>query len=113
MGSCCDEARNDYEIINLNTENDQNSKKTFSRDIQKQNYDNEKANRIKDSDMNKNNKLPPKIIISKKKLKLIVMESKSLTEGKEYIINSLGLINSKNNKKDGLIIFGDTNVIKK
>ena len=113
MGSCCDEARNDYEIINLNTENDQNSKKTFSRDLQKQNYDNEKANRIKDSDMNKNNKLPPKIIISKKKLKLIVKESKCLMEGKEYIINSLGLINSKNSNKDGLTIFGDTNVINK
>ena len=31
-------------------------------------------------------------------------------EGKEYLIYSLGLINSKNNYNDALIIFGDTNV---
>ena len=30
--------------------------------------------------------------------------------GKKYLLNSLGLINSKNNYNDGLIIFGDTNV---
>ena len=30
--------------------------------------------------------------------------------GKEFIINSLGLVNSKNDNKDGLVIFGDVNV---
>ena len=113
MGTCCDEARNDYELVNFNTDNDKNSKKTFSRDFQIQTNNKEKANDIMDSNMNKKNNYPPKLFISKKKLKLIVKESKCLMEGKEYIINSLGLINSKNSNKDGLTIFGDTNVINK
>ena len=112
MGTCCDEVRNDYELVNFNTDNDKNSKKTFSRD-QKQANNNEKAKDIKDSNMNDKNNYPPKLFISKKKLKLIVKESKCLMEGKEYIINSLGLINSKNSNKDGLTIFGDTNVTNK
>jgi len=112
MGTCCDEVRNDYELVNFNTDNDKNSKKTFSRD-QKQANNNEKAKDIKDSNMNDKNNYPSKLFISKKKLKLIVKESKCLMEGKEYIINSLGLINSKNSNKDGLTIFGDTNVTNK
>jgi len=112
MGTCYDEARNDYELVNFNTDNDKNSKKTFSRDIIKQANNNEKTKDIKDSNMKEKNNYPPKLFISKKKLKLIVKESKCLMEGKEYIINSLGLINSKNSNKDGLTIFGDTNVNK-
>ena len=51
--------------------------------------------------------------ISKTKLKLTIKQSKKLKEGKEYIINSFGLlINNENKTKDGLTIFGDTNVIK-
>ena len=51
--------------------------------------------------------------ISKTKLKLTIKQSKNLPEGKEYIINSLGLlINDENKTKDGLTIFGDKNVIK-
>ena len=51
--------------------------------------------------------------ISKTKLKLTIKQSKNLPEGKEYIINSLGLlINNENKTKDGLTIFGDKNVIK-
>lgn len=51
--------------------------------------------------------------ISKTLLKLTVKQSKNLQEGKEYIINSLGLLfNNKNKTKDGLTIFGDVNVIK-
>ena len=51
--------------------------------------------------------------VSRKKLKLIIKQSKCLMEGKEIIINSLGLLNSKNNYNDGLTIFGDSNVINK
>jgi hypothetical protein len=48
--------------------------------------------------------------LSKIKLKLTIKQSKNLPEGKEYIINSFGLQDSKNNNKDGIIIFGDNNV---
>ena len=64
MGTCCDEVRNDYELVNFNTDNDKNSKKTFSRD-QKQANNNEKAKDIKDSNMNEKNNYPPKLFISK------------------------------------------------
>ena len=51
--------------------------------------------------------------LSKIKLKLTIKQSKNLPEGKEYIINSFGLlINNENKAKDGLTIFGDANVIK-
>ena len=51
--------------------------------------------------------------ISKTLLKITVKQSKYLEEGKEYIINSLGLLfNNQNKTKDGLTIFGDVNVIK-
>lgn len=48
--------------------------------------------------------------LSKIKLKLTIKQSKNLPEGKEYIINSFGLQDAKNDKKDGIIIFGDNNV---
>jgi len=49
--------------------------------------------------------------ISKTKLKLTIKQSKNLPEGKEYIMNSLGLlINNENKTNDGLLIFGDKNV---
>ena len=56
--------------------------------------------------------LEKNLYISKNKLKIIVKQSKCLLEGKEYIINSLGLIDSKNknNYQDGIVIFGDINV---
>ena len=51
--------------------------------------------------------------ISKTKLKLTIKQSKNLPEGKEYIMNSLGLlINNENKTNDGLLIFGDKNVCK-
>ena len=51
--------------------------------------------------------------LSKIKLKLTIKQSKNLPEGKEFIINSFGLlINNENKAKDGLTIFGDANVIK-
>ena len=50
------------------------------------------------------------IINSTKKLILIIIQSKYLTEGKEYIINAGGLIGSQRNIKDGITYFGDKSV---
>ena len=69
-----------------------------------------KTMNIHNNKQNQNINLSPKIHLSKNKLKLIIIQSKSLQEGKEYIINSFGLQDSKNDYKDGIIIFGDNNV---
>ena len=55
-------------------------------------------------------RIPDNIIESKRKLKLIIVQSKYLTEGKELIINAGGLIGSLRNAKDGITIFGDAYV---
>lgn len=60
--------------------------------------------------LNPNNIIPENIINSSKKLKLIILQSKYLPEGKEYIINAGGLIGSKRNIKDGITYFGDISV---
>ena len=54
--------------------------------------------------------IPENIINSAKKLKLIILQSKYLTEGKEYIINAGGLLGSKRKAKDGITFFGDKSV---
>ena len=55
-------------------------------------------------------KIPISIINSKRKLKLIIKESKYLPEGRELIINAGGLIGSRRNQRDGVTIFGDYSV---
>lgn len=55
-------------------------------------------------------KIPDSIINSKKKLKLIIKQSKYLSEGREFIINAGGLVGSPRNAKDGVTIFGDAGV---
>ena len=55
-------------------------------------------------------KIPDSIINSKQKLKLIIKESKYLTEGRELIINAGGLLGGRRNDKDGITIFGDYSV---
>ena len=55
--------------------------------------------------------VPENIINSAKKLKLIILQSKYLEEGKEYLINAGGLLGSKRNVKDGVTYFGDISVI--
>ena len=57
-------------------------------------------------------KIPDSIINSKKKLKLIIKQSKYLLEGREFIINPGGLIGGRRNAKDGITIFGDFSVSK-
>lgn len=55
-------------------------------------------------------KIPENIINSRKKLKLIIKQSKYLSEGREFIINAGGLVGSSRNARDGITIFGDVSV---
>ena len=57
-----------------------------------------------------NRVIPENIINSANKLKLIIIQSKYINEGKEYIINAGGLIGSPRNIKDGITYFGDKSV---
>ena len=122
MGNCCKVNYNDNDLLNSpkNNELENNNKgKDFSNDYQNQTRHNTGIENINkaNTDSNKINeqKIPHDIYISKIKLKIIVKQSKCLLEGKEYLINSLGLLDSKNKNKylDGIVIFGDVNVSKK
>lgn len=107
MGNCCDGTNNDYDIINIQLDKERrsiNNQSTGKKNKNSQKIGTQDYNNIPYKDS------PSKLYLSKKKLKLIIKQSKSLIEGEEYIINSLGLTNSKNNYKDGLTVFGDTNV---
>lgn len=110
MGNCYHGDRDDKDILSdvdpLNNIKSQNKPSNINNNIilEKNDIIDNYINPISD----KNNETN---IISKTKLKLTVIESNHLREGGEYIINSLGLLNNKQNKKDGLTIFGDVNVI--
>ena len=65
---------------------------------------------IQENNLDNQNISPSIPFISKKKVKLKILQSKCLIEGKTYIINSLGLMKPKNNFNDSLTIFGDDNV---
>ena len=110
MGNCCDATKNDNDVMNEKYDKKIKPKRTASFDIQYQT-----DNNMETTDVHKNNEnqiinLSPKLHLSKNKLKLTIIQSKSLQEGKEYIINSFGLQDSKNDYKDGIIMFGDNNV---
>ena len=106
---CCNGNNNDFDLINIKVDKDRKGIKNSSIGSQNQTgYNNMGLNDFRQSNSNQNTS--QKIYYSKKKLKLIIKQSKCLQEGKEYIINSLGLIDPKNNFKDGLVIFGDVNV---
>ena len=111
MGNCCEEFINEYDIFQIIKE--KKPKKNESIDLPNQTNYNAEINNLRESNTNKDNNSPLKLYISKKKLKLTIKQSKTFIEGKEYIINSLGLTDPKNNYNDGLTIFGDTNVIYK
>ena len=122
MGNCCKVNYNDNDLLNSpkNNELENNNKgKDFSNDYQNQTRHNTGIENIQkaSTDSNKINeqKIPHDIYISKIKLRIIVKQSKCLLEGKEYLINSLGLLDSNNKNKylDGIVIFGDVNVSKK
>ena len=110
MGNCCDATKNDNDVMNEKYDKNLKPKTTPSFDIQNQTDNNMETMDIHKNNENHNINLSQKLHLSKNKLKLIIIQSKSLQEGKEYIINSFGLQNSKNNYKDGIIIFGDNNV---
>lgn len=107
---CCNGSNNDIDLISIKGNKDRKGIKNSSIEYQNQTgYNNDMGlNDIQQSNINQNSS--QKIYYSKKKLQLIIKQSKCLQEGKEYIINSLGLIDSKNNFKDGFVIFGDINV---
>ena len=115
MGNCYNLVNKDEDIISNSNKPEQSKKqsKISANDmiINQEIYVN---NKNKNSNINIFSELSNDInYISKTKLKLTIKQSKKLKEGKEYIINSLGLlINNENKTKDGLTIFGDINVIK-
>ena len=126
MGSCCKASIKDNDIENIQNiyqlEKIQKGKNFSSIDFQtlskyntgidnKLNID---SNNVNNNEQVQKKEQEQKLYISEKKLKLTVLQSKCLLEGKEYLINSLGIIdsNKKNIYKDGLVIFGDINVSK-
>ena len=124
MGSCCNAIIKDNDIENIQNiyqlEKIQKGKIFSSIDFQtlsKYNTGIDNKLNIDSNNVNNNEQVQKieqeqKLYISEKKLKLTVLQSKCLLEGKEYLINSLGIIdsNKKNIYKDGLVIFGDINV---
>ena len=124
MGNCCKANYNDNDLLNSPKNNkleNIHKNKDSSNDYQNQIRHNTGIENIHKAsiDSNKINeqKIPHEkdLYISKIKLKIIVKQSKCLLEGKEYLINSLGLLDSNNKTKylDGIVIFGDVNVSKK
>ena len=138
MGNCCNGAHNDNDLLNspkINNLEKPKNKKIYENNNQININNNTGAGIIKKNNIQKesiesnineqhksikiprdNDKYEKDILnISKIKLKMIIKQSKCLQEGKELIINSLGLMNTdKNNNNmnysDGIVIFGDKNV---
>ena len=138
MGTCCEYNRNNIDEGNLkgkiqyqtqitredrfkyqnkdsNNSNSDYENRSDILDIQKIN--NEKGLKDLDNQIPTNppkiphDKIPDSIINSRKKLKLIIKQSKYLSEGREFIINPGGLVGSPRKAKDGITIFGDAGVI--
>ena len=127
MGNCCNGKNIDDNDIEKNQQNNQinkHKKENYSSSLDNQQHSrintfNTGIENIKEDSINMLNQQEhtqlfqeKNLYISKNILKLLVKQSKCLLEGKEYIINSLGLIdsNNKNNHQDGIVIFGDINV---
>ena len=130
MGNCYNFDKDDNDILsevdplekfksNNNKKLDENNIIFFENNNKENNIDfinDNNDNDINIIDTNIDNIIPEQnkdiYNISKTKLKLTIKQSKNLPEGKEYILNSLGLlINNENKTNDGLVIFGDKNVI--
>jgi len=130
MGNCYNFDKDDNDILsdvdplekfksNNNKKLDENNIIFFENNNKENNIDfinDNNDNDINIIDTNIDNIIPEQnkdiYNISKTKIKLTIKQSKNLPEGKEYLINSLGLlINNENKTKDGLAIFGDKNVI--
>ena len=138
MGTCCEYNRNNIDDGNLggkiqyqtqitredkfkNLHKDSNNSNSdngnYSGIIDTQKINNEKGQKDPDNQIPINppkiphDKIPDSIINTRKKLKLIIKQSKYLSEGREFIINPGGLVGSPRNAKDGITIFGDAGVI--
>ena len=119
MGNCCEARNSDYDVINGSNNKISTYRKEKINSINK-NIKNEIINcsedhRITNNDTNQQittniNALNLFNFNSKKKLKLIIKQSKCLQEGKEFLITPLGLIGNPNNNQDCITIFGDYNV---
>ena len=136
MGSCCEYNRNNIDDGNLGGKVQFPHQITREDRIKSQSKESNNANSFNDilsgvldlaqmnNEKDPDNQIPlnpPKvphdkihesIINSRKKLKLKIIQSKYLSEGREFIINAGGLIGSPRNAKDGITIFGDAGVIK-
>ena len=101
------------ENINNNT-NSINANLTGNYDLQQTNNDTTQKDPDTQIPINPpkvpHDKIPDSIIKSRRKLKLIIRQSKYLPEGREFTINAGGLIGSPRNAKDGITIFGDVGV---
>ena len=112
MGNCCD-GKSILDFLNLQLDKENKPKNRHFSDFQSQTDYNIDKNNIQENIIDDKQNISPSIpFISKKILKLKILQSKYLIEGKTYIINSLGLIDPKNKYYDGLTIFGDENVCK-
>ena len=137
MGTCCEYNRNNIDDGNLGGKIQYPTQITRENRIKSQNKDINNTNSIngnlsgildfqqtnnetgkKDPDNQipinppkiPNDKIPDNLINSRKKLKLIIIQSKYLSEGREFLINAGGLVGSPRNAKDGITIFGDSGV---
>ena len=138
MGTCCEYNRNNIDDGNLGGKIQYQTQITRDDRIKTQNREINNSNSVGDNlsgilDLQQTNnergpkdpdnqiplnppkvphdKIPDSIINTKKKLKLKIIQSKYLSEGREFIINPGGLIGSPRNAKDGITIFGDVGVI--
>ena len=141
MGNCCEYNRNGIDPGNLAGKIQHQNQYQLTRDdrinqIRESNYktnsNNQNISNIENQQTNNNDitqkdpdsqipinppkvphdKIPESIINTRKKLKLIIKQSKYLSEGREFIINAGGLVGSPRNAKDGVTIFGDVSVRK-
>ena len=136
MGTCCEYNRSNIDEGNLGGKIQFPSQKSREDRIKSQSKESNNTNSINDNlsgilDLPQINnekdpdnqiplnppkvphdKIPDSIINTRKKLKLKIIQSKYLSEGREFIINAGGLIGSPRNAKDGITIFGDVGVIK-
>ena len=116
MGSCCEPNQNDYDLIN--SSQNKNHTNEYDRKNKITSIDKNIKNGTKNYSINNdlrktNNDSNPDnqnlfTYNSKKKLKLIIKQSKTLPEGKIIIITPPGILGSQ--YQDGITIFGDYNI---
>ena len=138
MGTCCEYNRNNIDEGNLGGKIQYKNQLTRDDRIKSQNRDSNNTNSINDNlsalldyqptnnEKNQkdpynqiplnppkvpNDRIPDSIINTRKKLKLKIIQSKYLSEGREFIINAGGLIGSPRKAKNNITIFEDAGII--